>query len=293
MELRQIEQFLAVAEEGQFSRAATRCQISQSALSTSIRLLERELGGPLFARTTRKVRLTEAGRALLGEARRALAAAASARESVLEIHELRRGSLRMGGIPTPGLLDQEALLTRFRDLYPGIDIRYLRDTSAALLREIEASRLDVALMTLPPHLPESVQAITIASAPLMFVCRPEHPLAGRAQVSSLALADEDFTGPLPGGLPYHEIDRIFAAAGKQRRVIFEVNEILTILAFVSHGLGVAFAPESLLSTRPELRAIPLTDPVVTWTLAAIISRDGATPATHALLALLPQPAASQ
>jgi DNA-binding transcriptional LysR family regulator len=97
----------------------------------------------------------------------------------------------------------------------------------------------------------------------------------------------------PGGPRYHEIDRIFAAVGNHGESSSGVNEILTILAFVSHGLGVAFAAESVLSTRPELRAIPLTDPVVTWTLAAIISRDGATPATHALLAVLPQPVASQ
>jgi len=97
----------------------------------------------------------------------------------------------------------------------------------------------------------------------------------------------------PGGPRYHEIDRIFAAVGNHGESSSGVNEILTILAFVSHGLGVAFAAGSVLSTRPELRAIPLTDPVVTWTLAAIISRDGATPATHALLAVLPQPVASQ
>src|SRR6266851_3878155 len=82
MELRQLEHSVAVAEEGHFTRAASRCHISQSALSTSIRSLERELGSPLFVRTTRTVALTDAGRVLLDEARRTLAAAASARESV-------------------------------------------------------------------------------------------------------------------------------------------------------------------------------------------------------------------
>jgi len=82
MELRQLEQFVAVAEERQFTRAANRCSIAQSALSTSIRSLENELGAPLFLRTTRRVTLTEAGQALLTEARRTLTAAETARTAV-------------------------------------------------------------------------------------------------------------------------------------------------------------------------------------------------------------------
>ncbi len=119
MELRQLEHFVAVAEEGHFTRAASRCHISQSALSTSIRSLERELGSPLFVRTTRTVALTDAGRVLLDEARRTLAAAASARESVLAVQGLLRGSLAVGSPPAPGLIDQAALLARFRDRHPG------------------------------------------------------------------------------------------------------------------------------------------------------------------------------
>src|SRR5260370_19031886 len=127
MELRQLERFLAVAEQGHFTRAASRCRISQSALSASIRSLERELDSRLFVRTTRKVELTEAGRVLLEEARRTLGAAASARESVLAVRGLLPGSLRVGGIPTPGLLDPAALLARFRHHHPTVDIRYLLD----------------------------------------------------------------------------------------------------------------------------------------------------------------------
>src|SRR5262249_58651076 len=101
MELRQLEHFLAVAQEGHFTRAASRCRMSQSALSASIRSLERELDSRLFVRTTRKVELTEAGRVLLAEARRTLAAAASARESVLAVPRPLRRSPPGGRLPTP------------------------------------------------------------------------------------------------------------------------------------------------------------------------------------------------
>ena len=292
MELRQLEHFVAVAEDGHFTRAAHRCHISQSALSTSIRSLERELGSPLFVRTTRKVELTEAGRVLLGDARRTLAAAASARESVLAVLGLLRGALRVGGIPTPGLLDQAALLASFRDLHPGVDIRYVRDTSMALVPEVEASRLDVAFVSLPRRLPAAVMAIPLDTQPLMFVCRPDHRLAGQQQVALESLAAEDFVGPPRGSTGYEAVDRVFAYTGQERRVPFEVNDVMTILEFVAHGLGVTLVQEYLATSRPDLRAIPLADPSMTWTLATIASRERATPAANAFISLLPEAAAS-
>ena len=293
MELRQLEHFLAVAEAGHFTRAASRCRMSQSALSASIRALERELDSRLFVRTTRKVELTEAGRVLLEEARRTLAAAAAARESVLAVRGLLRGSLRVGGIPTPGLLDQAALLARFRDQHPAVSIRYVRETSMTLIPEIEAGRLDVALVSLPRQLPEPVLATPLSTQPMMFVCRPDHPLAGRAQVTIASLADQDFVGPPEGSTGYEAIDRALAGTGKQRRVIFEAVDVLTILDFVAHGLGFTLLPQYLATSRPDLQAIPLADPDMTWTLAAITSRHQPTPAGRAFAALLPQPGPPQ
>jgi DNA-binding transcriptional LysR family regulator len=93
-------------------------------------------------RTTRTVELTDAGRVLLDEARLTLAAAASARESVQAVQGLLRGSPTVGGPTTPGPIDQVSLYARFRDLYPAVDIRYVHDTSAALIPEVAASRLE-------------------------------------------------------------------------------------------------------------------------------------------------------
>ncbi len=282
MELRQLEHFVAVAEEGHFTRAASRCHISQSALSTSIRSLERELDSRLFVRTTRNVELTGAGRVLLSEARRTLAAAASARESVQAVQGLLRGSLQVGGVPTPGWIDQAALLARFSDLHPSlaVDIRYVRDTSMALIPAVAASRLDVAIVSLPRQLPHPLLAIPLVTQPLVFVCRPDHPLAGRKRVTLRSLADQDFVGAPPGSTGYEALDQVFAGTGKRRRVPFEVNDLLTILDFVAHGQGVTLIQESLAASRPDLRAIPLAGQPMIWTLAAIVSRDHATPAAR-------------
>lgn len=289
MELRQLEHFVAVAEEGHFTRAASRCHISQSALSTSIRLLEQDLGADLFRRTTRRVQLTDAGRALLGEASRTLAAATSARDAVLAVQGLLRGSLRVGGIPTPGLVDQAALLAKYRDLYPAVDIHYVRDTSWVLIPEVESSRIDVALVSLPQRLPDSVLAIPLFTQPFVFFCRPDHPLANRKRISLKSLAQQNFVGPPKGSTGYEVVDQVFTTSGQRRRVPFEVNESLAILDFVAHGLGVALLQASLAISRPDLCAIPLADPAMTWTLGAIVHRHHATQAAQAFIKLLPEP----
>jgi len=288
VELRQLEHFVAAAETGHFTQAAGRCHISQSALSMSIRSLERELGSPLFARTTRRVELTAAGRTLLDEARRTLSSAASARDAVLAMRGLLRGSLAVGGIPTPESLDQASLLARFRERYPAVDICYVRNTSMALIPEVEASQLDVAFVSLPDRLPDQVRAIPLSTQPMMLVCRPDHPLADRASVALEELADQEFVGAPKGSVSHEAVDRVFARAGRERRVPFEVNEILAIMDFVAHGLGVSLVQERLAISRPDLRAIPLTGIDLTWTLAAIVSRHRASPAARAFLALLPQ-----
>jgi DNA-binding transcriptional LysR family regulator len=288
MELRQLEQFVAVAEERHFTRAAARCHIAQSALSTSIQALERELGAALFLRTTRRVQLTEAGRALLAEARRTLTAAAAARDAVHDVQNVVRGSLRVGGIPTPGFLAQAAVLARFRTLHPRVEIRYTRGTSMSLIAGIQRGELDLALVTRPSRLPADLAATDLLTEPVTLVCRPDHRLAQRKRVSPQELRGEIFvTGP-PGSVGYEAIDRVYAAGAAERNVPFEVNDVITMLEFVANGLGITLLPEHFASSHPDLRAIPLTGHTLTWTLAAVTpSSDRTTAAARALLQLLP------
>lgn len=289
MELRQLEQFVAVAEERHFTRAAARCHIVQSALSTSIRGLERELGAALFLRTTRRVQLTGAGQALLAEAQRTLSAAAAARDAVHDVQNVVRGLLRVGGIPTPGfLLDQAAVLARFRTLHPHVEIRYTRGTSMSLIDAIQRGGLDIALVTRPPRLPAGLAATDLLTEPVALVCRPDHRLAQRKRVNLKELVGEIFVSGPPGSVGYEAIDRVFAAGATERNVPFEANDVITMLEFVAHGLGITLLTEHFALSHPGLRAIPLTGHTLTWTLAAVTSSsDRTTAAARALLELLP------
>ena len=122
MDLKQLEHFVALAEERHFTCASRRLNLVQSGLSASIRSLEEDLGGPLFIRSTRRVDLTPAGEVLFDEARRVLAAAIDARHAVTHVHELARGRLSIGAIHSLApFVDLPASLALFRAAFSGID----------------------------------------------------------------------------------------------------------------------------------------------------------------------------
>jgi DNA-binding transcriptional LysR family regulator len=257
VELRQLELFVAVAEEGQFTAAASRCHLSQSSLSTAIRGLERDLGAELFLRTTRRVRLTDAGEALLGEARRTLMAAAAARAAVERTGSELRGTLTIGGIPSAGIFDQAGAVAAFRRAHPAVDIRYTRTDSATLLAALAHGSLDAAFVTMPARLPRGVTATPLATRHLVFVCRPDHPLAGRDSIETSALADVDLVANPPGTLGYQVIQRAVGHGRPSLRVPFFVDELASMLEFVAAGLGSMVMFSGAESMHPGLCAVDL------------------------------------
>jgi DNA-binding transcriptional LysR family regulator len=269
MELRQLELFVAVAEERQFTRAAYRCHIGQSALSTAIRTLERELGVTLFSRTTRRVDLTDAGLALLDESRRTLAAASVARESVREVGSLLRSSLSVGGVATGAALDQAAVLAGFRRGHEGVEIHYVRSTSDSLIEDVRLGRLDVAFVTLTKQMPRGVHATPLLTEPIMLCCRADHPLAERPEILLKELAGEDFVGPPPDTAGGRWFLGHFGGPDTSPRMPFQVNDVDAILDFVANGLGLTLLPPSAVHGHPDLRSIPLTGADLTWTLGTV------------------------
>ena len=146
MELRQLEYFVAVAEEANFTRAAARVHISQSGVSAQVRQLERELGQVLLDRSGRSVRLTEVGTAVLPFARAALEAAGNARLAVDQLAGLVRGQVEVGMVSGCSLPIVSELLAEFHGRYPGVDIALSEDASDRLLQRLRDGRLDLALI---------------------------------------------------------------------------------------------------------------------------------------------------
>jgi DNA-binding transcriptional LysR family regulator len=286
MELRQLEHFVTVAEERNFTRAAKHLTISQSGLSASIRALERELRATLFVRTTRRVELTEAGRALLNESQRTLLSAAAAKEAVAAAKGLMRGTLRVGAEQFIAGVDVPALLAAFRTAHPGVEIVLSQAGTASLLDDVSQGRLDLAFVATSPQDIEGVFLRPLATEPMVVVCHPGHPLAAASEVGLEDLAEETFVDFEKGWGARNITEQAFAAAGIRRNVALEVNDIDTLVALVSHGLGIAFVPQPIACRLPT--AALHAGRIAEWQVSlATPDGDRSSLAARAMLRLLP------
>src|ERR1700742_4410268 len=178
MELRQLRHFLALAEERSITRGAKRELIVQSGLSNSLQALERELGTPLYIRGTRPVRLTAAGEALMGPARRTLTSAAPAEEAGRHTRDALIGTLRIGiSHSAQHLVPFASYLGEFTRDHPGINLRLRSAPALTMISMVEAGELDCVIGPAVSQVP-GVQMTRLAGEPLHLACRADHRLAG-------------------------------------------------------------------------------------------------------------------
>ncbi|MFE2583423.1 LysR family transcriptional regulator [Streptomyces sp. NPDC059378] len=288
MELRQLEHFVAVAEEANFTRAAARLHVVQSAVSSTIKNLERELGTPLLERTTKRVLLTDAGAALLPRAHAALSAAQEAADAVAEVRGGLRGTLRLGTMTTVGLIDFPALLSEFHRRHPGV----LLQTSAAasgsrgLIDALLERRLDLAFVSLPGPHPAGITLTDLVTSVLDLVVPADHPLAKHRTVPITELAGLDFVDfPVSYGIRT-VADQAFAAASVTRHVALEITDVPTGVAYVRHGLGVALLPRPALAEAEDVATLTIDDAELDWPFSLAVPSER-TPgrAARALIAI--------
>ena len=259
MELRQLEHFVAVAEEQSFTRAARRVNIVQSGLSMSIRTLERELGARLFVRTPKRVGLTSAGRTLLPAAKKVLADVRRATEAVDETQRLLRGTLLVGSAPAlPAAFDLPTLLGRFCRAYPKVRIEVRQAAAAAVLRDVRTGAVDVGFVATPGHVaPKGVRIVPVAQSAMTFACGLRHRLAKRSSVTLSEIAGERFIEFNTEWTIRNIVDRLFSHGGLQRDIAMVVNDVHLLLGFVEHALGVALVPEVFARFPEKVHYIPL------------------------------------
>jgi DNA-binding transcriptional LysR family regulator len=266
MELRQLEHFVAIAEEHSFTKAAQRLNYVQSALSVSIKALERDLKVSLFERTTHRVVLTDAGAALLGPAQRTLAAAEEARDAAAAVQGVIRGTLRIGIMQAFSVLDIPQLLGQFHHEHPDVEIQ-LRPAvggSAAMLEELRNGGFDVAFLSLLDPSASGVTVTRLAFEKLLLVSNQDLARPGTGAISLKSLSDANFVDfPVGWGIR-SAVDRAFALKNLDRRVTVEVADVATCVRLVRAGLGVALLPRSLFAPyEPDLLARSIT-PALGW-----------------------------
>jgi DNA-binding transcriptional LysR family regulator len=298
MELRQLEYFVAVADERNFTRAAAKLHVTQPGVSAQIRQLERELGQELLDRSGRATALTEAGRAVLPFARAALGAVAGARLAVDELSGLLRGHVAVGMVSQSASLDIPDLLAGFHRHHPAIEITLAESSSDHLTEGVRSGTYDLAFIGLGPVLPGGLALQVVSDEPIVAAVGPDSDLTGVDSVTLDEIADRALIS-LPAGTGLRAcVDAAYASAGLRPRVAFEASDPRTLARLAARGLGLAFLPATTARTHGDgLHVIAVSDPPMRGRLALAWRAEGpVSPAARALIgharALLPEPAAS-
>jgi DNA-binding transcriptional LysR family regulator len=291
VELRQLRVFVAVAEEQNFSRAADRLYVAQSAVSATIQNLESELGLQLIDRTRKPVGLTDAGTALLAEARGILAAAENAMEVINEIRGGVRGTVRLGAMQgrrgqrlTPSLAE---ILVAFRNEHPVVEVVVrVASGSKDAADQLRTGALDVAVVQVPEPEAEGLTVRPLSREPLALICSPEHPLANDDKVRLADLRDEVFAdGPQTWGTRM-VADSAFSSAEVQRQVSYEINDIATLLDFAAKRLAITLLPPSFAAAASDVVIVPIEDAPIVVTSVAISAQRPLSAAGAALVATI-------
>ncbi|MFD4833568.1 LysR family transcriptional regulator [Streptomyces uncialis] len=259
MELRTLEYFVAVAEEGSFTRAAARCHVVQPAISQQIQSLEKELGEPLFERLPRQVVLTSGGAALLPHARTCLAAAAAAALEFADRTGLLSGSLALG---TVGGLEGTLiprLLGEYHQRYPGISVSLAGSSSPSLLTMVRNGGIDAAVIASPPEgLPPAFGSRVLLEDRIVAVL----PAGGRTTGHPMTL-DEAARYPVisygPDSGVHAFIRDAFAARELRLDIAYATNDVALQVALVAERVGIALTSHAspVLATDPRFVVVPL------------------------------------
>ncbi|WP_327371152.1 LysR family transcriptional regulator [Streptomyces sp. NBC_01217] len=282
MDLRQMEVVVAVAEEGGFTAAARRLHVVQSAVSGTVRALEKELGIRLFDRTTHRVVLTTAGEDFVPAARATLRAAEQARAAA----DAARGELR--GRVTVGTMqgvwgDLHRALAALRAQHPRVVVR-LRQAAVTDIREmLRDGSVDFAVVDFDRQQQRGLVTRLLAREEMVLAASPARSFSRADQVTSAEVAGMPFIDFAPGWAVRYAVDRTFRAAGVERSTVYEVNDIVAASELVRHDLGVCVMPESIAARFPDLALRRFDRHVPRWNVMVVRPEGEVPPAVAALL----------
>jgi LysR family transcriptional regulator, carnitine catabolism transcriptional activator len=284
--LGKIQGFLAVAEAGQFRKAAEALGISQAALSTQIRDLERALGVVLFTRTTRTVQLTAEGERFRYRAQRISDELQSAVTEVRDQVEMRSGRLIIAATPSVATNILPAALVAFNQQYPGVRLRVIEDQSSGVERRIESGEADFGIGPLSGGRTD-LDFSFVLNDRFIGVVPIDHPLARRKRVSLAQL----LTYTLLSTTPQTNIRRRLESVAGERRIEVHTEHSFvqhqTVVAMVAAGIGVALLPSLALAMidRRRIVLLEVNAPVISREIGVLQRRGGSV--SSAVRAFLP------
>jgi len=252
LDIRQLECFVAVAEELHFRRAGERLGLSQSALSERVSALERELGARLFFRTTRQVSLTQAGSEFVQDAKRILADIEKSVSNVRHTAESDLRHIRVSGVDEAISMLLPKALIAFRRIDPKVHVQVLEISSSEQhSQELISHRTDVAFVRTPQE-DEFISSELIHRQAIVVALADTNPLAGSDSLSASDIADQPIVGYPKHARPIlHEaLWSGFRQIGAQPNIVCEIIDKSTLLQFVAQGLGISLVPAWVMNIAP-------------------------------------------
>jgi DNA-binding transcriptional LysR family regulator len=254
MDIRELRTFIAAAETGSFTRAGGRLQISQSAVSQQIRLLEESVGAPLFTRRAREVSLTQAGSVLLPYARQIVAKLDEARAVVSDYETLGRGRVVIGagGAVCHHLLPQ--LLKEFSERFAKVEIQVMSGFSNETMQRTVDGSVDLGIVVLPlQH--AGVVTTELGRDELVAIAPPRHRWAELTRVRARDFVDEPLVVYERNSHTFRIIERFLLEEGIFPRFAMEISDLEAVKRMVEGGLGVAVMATWMIREEIERRSL--------------------------------------
>jgi len=261
-ELRLARQFVVVAEELNFRRAAERLHMSQPPLSTAMQNLEANIGTQLLDRSKHHVRLTAAGKVFYQDARRLLQFVEQARERARRTGNGLEGALRLSFVPSAALDVLPEIFKRFQRDYPTVQLTLTAETTRRQLEDLRNGHTDLALLVGPVYDPKGLELVSLRPQHFVLAVPIGHALAERQAIKMKALQAESFVSfPASEGTGF--VGALLDAcqsAGFVPRVVQEASQMQAILTLVAGGLGVALVPAAMRHLHmAEVRFLEIAD----------------------------------
>jgi DNA-binding transcriptional LysR family regulator len=245
MDINNLQAFIAIAQTRSFSIAAERQFVTQPAISKRIAALESVLNARLFHRSGRRVRLTEAGEALIPSAQRIIDEFAHSVELISRLEGAVGGRLRIGTSHHIGLHRLPPVLSEYTSRYPAVELDIHFMDSEEACASVDRGELELAVATLPESPFPRLQTILVWPDPLDFVVGNNHPLAAQARIDITTLAQHRAIMPARGTVTREILDKALLPHNLRLQIKMETNYLETIKMMVSVGLGWSLLPRSM------------------------------------------------
>ncbi|WP_248924217.1 LysR family transcriptional regulator [Paenibacillus hamazuiensis] len=274
MELKQLEYFMAVCQELHFTRAAEKLGIAQPSLSQQIRLLEHEIGTPLFDRIGKRTVITEAGKMLLHHSYNVFHELSQARAAISELQGLKRGALKIGALLTVVNYLLPPTVIRFHQNYPNIELSVLGLRTGDIFDGLLQNELDLGIVYLPME-HDDLETIPLFKENLALAAPVDHPVSKEPFVT-LEILKETPSVLLPSSYFLRQLinEQCRRLDFKPQRIM-EMTTMESIVNMVAQGVGVTILPKGYLDYigNKHIRTIPIQNPVLTTQIGLVYRKN--------------------